>query len=214
MVLWPEAATGLLQTFPYLGLVPLITVQLNDRGNEEEEEFHLLLMGSYFNIKSLPEHCCELGSQIAYQHLRGVSWVDSYVCGDVTSSFTPAITAFYECLEQRLLRSSQAAMWKKFRFMWRIAASGLDSKTEHFGLQFRAWLLLLPYFSLQVTIIFTSPQFFVLCYQIKGLKLLAGDISAEGSCLSYFSLFCSPTLKDYCPSPCTLFERQRHQLLI
>lgn len=35
--------------------MPLIIVQLNDSGKEEEEEFHLLLMGSYFNIKSLPE---------------------------------------------------------------------------------------------------------------------------------------------------------------
>lgn len=49
--------------------MPLISVLLNDSGNEEEEEFHLLLMGSYFNIKSLPEHSCELCSQIAYQDL-------------------------------------------------------------------------------------------------------------------------------------------------
>lgn len=37
----------------------------------------------------------------------------------------------------RLLRSSQAAVWKKFRFLWRIATSGLHCKAEHFDLQFR-----------------------------------------------------------------------------
>jgi len=67
--------------------VVLIIALLNESRKEEEEEFDLLLMCSYFEIKSLPLHFCELCSQTGYQDLGGVRYVDAYVGVDMTSYF-------------------------------------------------------------------------------------------------------------------------------
>lgn len=119
LVLWLEAAPWVLQTFPFLGFVPLIIVLLNESG--EEEEFNLLLMCSCFKIKSLPLHFVELCSQIAYQDIGEAKLVDSYVRVDMTSSFIQPVMSFYECLEASLLKSSQPATWKEMRWLLRIA---------------------------------------------------------------------------------------------
>lgn len=137
VALWLEAATGLLQTFPYLGLVPLITLQLNGSGNEEEEEFYLLLMGSYFNIKSLPEHSCELCSQTAYQHLWGVSWWIHMSVGPWHPASCKQLQPFVNAWKWGCSAVHKLQCGKKFRLMWRAVTSGLDSKTEHFDFQFR-----------------------------------------------------------------------------
>lgn len=137
VALWLEASTGLLQTFPYLGLVPLITLQLNGSGNEEEEEFYLLLMGSYFNIKSLPEHSCELRSQMPISISEEL--VGGFIClgGPWHPASSKQLQPFMNAWKWGCSAVHKLQCGKKFRIMWRAVTSGLDSKTEHFDFQFR-----------------------------------------------------------------------------
>lgn len=130
----------------------------------------------------------------------------------MTSSFIQPITAFYKCLQVQLLRSWQAAMWKKPQAC--VKNSCLQDWTARLSI-FNCNLGLNTAFTLPVYRLPSSSfpsRFLSDITRQRDWNCWLVTFRQRVHLFPIFPFSVPQPLKDYYPSPCTLFERQRHQL--